>query len=264
MKALIFLCGVLSLLSFTFSLSVGTPLRKDSVTLRRAYTLNTPSPLYIENHACDDQMLVASAPMVARIYTNIRVALLSIKQGLSTVMTSIQDGVYDILSSVLSYFAPVPAVTPEVEEVTIFEDVVSWAGVPASADEVQSLSQLRTLIEVRKTEYPDVRWYSKVKDVELLRFLRAQQGNIDDAWTMITEHVAWRSSTYGADSPLAKHNFLNSPLHHEVFWAGVNKAQCPTLVIRTQVHNAMYYGHDLQIYERYHFALLYVCGCVKH
>ena len=191
-----------------------------------------------------------SAPMVARIYACIRLTVLSVRQRLSSILESIQNSAYDLVSSVFAHFSSPVEVATETEDLESSEDTVSWAGVPATSEEVHALSQLRSFVDVRKVDTPDIRWYSKVKDVELLRFLRAQQGNVRDALTMITQHVTWRSSTYGADSPLAKHNFLNSPLHHEVFWAGVNKAQCPTLVIRTQVHNAVYYDHDLQVYER--------------
>eukprot|EP01032_Pedospumella_encystans_P011514 gene11514-13383_t len=131
-------------------------------------------------------------------------------------------------------------------------EVVIWAGVPATEEEVQAIRHLRDLSRSAvQSHIPAHRWYLKVKDTELLRFLRAHQGDIAAAWSMIEKHVAWRSSMYGADSPLTKHSFINSPLHHEVFWAGLNKDQCPTLVIRTQVHDGRYYDDDLQIYQSF-------------
>ena len=164
----------------------------------------------------------------------------------------IQSNVYYLVSSLISYFSPIDNDIKDPEEAPNVNNEVIWAGMPATAEEVQSIRHLRELSRSAVLSHiPAHRWYLKVKDTELLRFLRAQQGDITVAWSMIEKHVAWRSSMYGADSPLTKHSFINSPLHHEVFWAGLNKDQCPTLVIRTQVHDGRYYDDDLQIYQRY-------------
>jgi len=93
-------------------------------------------------------------------------------------------------------------------------------------------------------------WLLKVTDTELLRFLRAKNGNEEKAWQMITKHVAWRNSKYGADSEFTATFFKDSPLHKEVFWMGLNKENCPTLVVRTQIHDGMYYNDDPNVFTR--------------
>ena len=94
--------------------------------------------------------------------------------------------------------------------------------------------------------------------MELLRFLRAAKVNTADAWKMIMHHAQWRVSPHGPDAPASNaehgydgaYNFSGSPLHAEAFWLGVSKTGLPTLVIRTQVHDGIYYNEDPKIFTR--------------
>jgi len=192
-------------------------------------------------------MPVAPSAKRPSIDMELTAAFSFIQQRIRGFLFRIQSNAYYVVSTVISYFSPLDNKAKDLDETPNADCEVTWAGVVASEEEVQAIRQLR---ELSRTAVPAHRWYLKSRDTELLRFLRAQKGDIAATWTMIENHVAWRSTMYGADSPLTKHSFINSPLHHEVFWAGLNKDQCPTLVIRTQVHDGRYYDDDLQIFQR--------------
>jgi len=125
---------------------------------------------------------------------------------------------------------------------------LSWNNEESDDEELSKVDTLRSQLKLIRSGR---RWLREVTDVELLRFLRAKHGHVDDALKMIEAHVAWRSSQYGADSDLIKTAFVNSPLRHEIFWLGLNKENCPTLVIRTQVHDGVYYNQDPKVYTGY-------------
>ena len=78
-------------------------------------------------------------------------------------------------------------------------------------------------------------WLHTASGTELLRFLRVQHGNVDDAWRAILAHAQWRTTRHGADTVVRERGFETSPLHREVFWLGLSTQGCPTLVIRTKV-----------------------------
>ena len=126
----------------------------------------------------------------------------------------------------------------------------NWGGVNITVQELCNVRLLRSQLYASPISLDSV-WLREVSDVELLRFLRAKHGHVDDAFKMIEAHVVWRSSQYGADSDLIKTAFVNSPLRHEIFWLGLNKENCPTLVIRTQVHDGVYYDEDPKIFVRW-------------
>lgn len=128
-------------------------------------------------------------------------------------------------------------------------DQISWQGVGVSITEKSSLRKLRNLSNM-SAKLDGHGWLSSATDVELLRFLRAKHGNEDKAWKMILKHVEWRNSKYGADSEFTATFFKDSPLHKEVFWMGLNKENCPTLVVRTQIHDGIYYNEDPNIFVR--------------
>lgn len=130
---------------------------------------------------------------------------------------------------------------------------LSWNNEESDDEELSKVDTLRSQL---KSIRSGSRWLREVTDVELLRFLRAKHGHVDDAFKMIEAHVVWRSSQYGADSDLIKTAFVNSPLRHEIFWLGLNKENCPTLVIRTQVHDGLYYNQDPKVYTGYVVSLL--------
>ena len=130
-----------------------------------------------------------------------------------------------------------------------------WAGKYASKDEATAVADLRNRA---KNDKSGSVWLSSVSDIELLRFLRGKNGRVNDAWNAIVAHSKWRSSKYGADGSFTKTSFANSPLKLEAFWLGPNKENCPTLVIRTQLHDGFYYNDDPKIYARYYSSLYFV------
>lgn len=126
---------------------------------------------------------------------------------------------------------------------------LSWDGIPASDAEMLGVSNLRVKADHESRNTPQA-WLFGISDVELLRFLRARNGHEKEAWDMILSHVDWRGSEFGADANFTRTFFINSPLHHEVFWMGVNKENCPTLVIRSQIHDGIYYNEDPRVFTR--------------
>lgn len=127
---------------------------------------------------------------------------------------------------------------------------LAWDGVAATDVELLGVTNLRLRADREARNVPHA-WLSGVTDVELLRFLRAKHGHESEAWDMLLSHVEWRSSEFGADSAFTRNFFNNSPLHHEVFWMGLNKENCPTLVVRTQIHDGIYYNEDPRVFTRY-------------
>ena len=86
---------------------------------------------------------------------------------------------------------------------------------------------------------------------DLLRFLRARNGNAEDAFKNILSNAKWRTSPYGADTILKENSFKESAMNKEVFWLGVSTSDCPTLVVRTQAHDGADYNEDPKIFTRY-------------
>lgn len=93
-------------------------------------------------------------------------------------------------------------------------------------------------------------WLSKATDLDFLRFLRRSKGASEDAIKSMIEHAAWRSSKpHGVDNiaKIGPKKFPpDHPLHREVFWLGVSRDNCATLVVRTQAHDGVYYSEDAQ------------------
>lgn len=133
-----------------------------------------------------------------------------------------------------------------------------------NANERICLEQLRAL---RDQLDPSLKthWLEQAIDVEFLRFIRASKSvNCAEAWKGILHHAKWRASRYGPDGAMTtssstgpealaktEFDFTDSPLHVEAFWLGLSKQGCPTLVVRTQVHDGIYYDEDPKIFTRY-------------
>jgi hypothetical protein len=128
------------------------------------------------------------------------------------------------------------------------KDVV-YGGKIADPVEIHGISELRSLLSSYHSEAQS-KWIrnDEVEDTELLRFLRARNGNIQQAYKMIIAHDKWRVSQFGAESDYIKSAYIHSPLKHEIFWLGLDKEGCPTLAVRTQVHDGLYYNDDPKIY----------------
>jgi hypothetical protein len=126
---------------------------------------------------------------------------------------------------------------------------LQWGGRAATGREKEDVGLLRAKAEKEKSSHKSA-FLRKVTDTELLRFLRARSGLVEEAWKMILAHLSWRSSQYGADSSYTQTQFLHSPLRAELFWLGPNSQGCPTLVVRTQVHDGVYYNEDPKVFGR--------------
>ena len=80
-----------------------------------------------------------------------------------------------------------------------------------------------------------------VTDVELLRFLRARNGDLSAATAMLREHAVWRGSAVGPDrpppdpssAPFAAH--IVSVIRRHVYWTGVTTEDCAVLVVESAV-----------------------------
>ena len=96
-----------------------------------------------------------------------------------------------------------------------------------------------------------VSWITtQATEVELLRFVRHHKSADTEAlFSAICKHVEWRTSPLGAETVsrpehIAARRRYYEQLSAEVFWLGVSKTGCPTLVIRTQIHDGAMYGED--------------------
>lgn len=124
---------------------------------------------------------------------------------------------------------------------------LSWDGLSASEAERNTTQLLRQRLRDKKSSCKS-NWVKSATDVELLRFLRYNDGDVDHAWSMIERHIAWRRSCYGAETVSSPKKFAGSLLHNEMFWIGPNKQGVPTLVVRTQVHDGDIYNNDPKEY----------------
>jgi hypothetical protein len=127
-----------------------------------------------------------------------------------------------------------------------------WAGQRATQEEWGAVGALR--IRTRQA-WRLGRWMMTASDVELLRFLRAG-GEVEEAWRMLQAHAKWRTAPQGADCPSTAKSFADSPLHHELFWLGLNKEGLPTLVVRTQAHDGKYYKENPKVYSAFLVSVL--------
>jgi len=94
-------------------------------------------------------------------------------------------------------------------------------------------------------------WLLTCSDIDILRFIRSKKYKVEEIWKAIKLHAIWRVSAHGADTVMKENEFLTSPMNREVFWLGVNQQNCPTLVIRTQVHDGIYYNEDPVIFTKF-------------
>lgn len=127
---------------------------------------------------------------------------------------------------------------------------LSWANKGASESEIELVLEIRLLIKQNRPNFYS-RWIDELQDEEILRFLRSKQNHISAAYEMILNHDRWRVSEFGAESAFTNTVFENSPLRQEIFWLGRDSNGCPTLVIRTEVHNGLYYNEDPKIFTSF-------------
>lgn len=97
-------------------------------------------------------------------------------------------------------------------------------------------------------------------DIDRLRFLRQQRGNVEKAITSMADHLSWREeSVHGAEAIKSKYRqeFEGSILNDEFIWLGLSKDNdCPTMVIRSQLHDGGDYHDDPYYFVKYLVYLL--------
>ena len=64
---------------------------------------------------------------------------------------------------------------------------------------------------------------------------------------MLQSHAVWRTSKYGSETIVRENAFQDSEMNREVFWLGLSKQDCPTLVVRTKAHDGIYYDEDPKV-----------------
>lgn len=142
------------------------------------------------------------------------------------------------------------------------EMIHSWGGLDVSTKECEAIESIRSKIatfvtEIREggsTSYINVSipWLTTHgTDVEILRFLRSKGGVIEDAWKAVLKHSQWRVSSEGADTVVQRNTYENNVMTKEVFWLGIDRYNCPTLVIRTQAHDGKHYEEDPKLFVRF-------------
>ena len=102
-------------------------------------------------------------------------------------------------------------------------------------------------------------WLWDCSDVDIVRFLRGQKGNIDNAWMRILAHAEWRIGPSGADQILKNEHLYASAagLHQEIFWLDVGDVNnCPTVVVRALLHDGKHYDDDPQKFTNFLVYLL--------
>jgi len=132
--------------------------------------------------------------------------------------------------------------------------VLSWNGLVATKVELEVLAAWRKTLGMTTSLAPNSWLATRATDLELLRFLRERKGDSVKAWSMITAHNEWRESPLGADLVMRtrREEFAsNANLNHEAFWIGESKSGCPTLVIRTQLHDGTDYQDDAKVFSAF-------------
>lgn len=126
----------------------------------------------------------------------------------------------------------------------------SWGGSPITDKEKEGLDYIETMRKSYTIGNGISAWLHTATSTDLLRFLRARNGNAQEAFKNILTHAKWRTTEYGADTILQENRFKSSPMNREVFWLGISSTDCPTLVVRTQAHDGADYNEDPKIFTR--------------
>lgn len=135
---------------------------------------------------------------------------------------------------------------------------LSWGGIKVTEAERSTLLYIKIMREkLRKTtsfEYgSSSSWLFTATDKEILRFVRAQIAHKEDAWRSILNHAKWRNSKYGADEVS---DFADNFMHYEIFWLGLNKQGCPTLIVRTVAHDGTHYDENPELFSAFFTSVL--------
>ena len=129
---------------------------------------------------------------------------------------------------------------------------LAWNGVRVTKREMESLDKIKSTLsgEIAAGRLASSAWLQSATDSEFLRFLRHHNGNKDAACKSIKAHAAWRTSAHGSETILRTRHakFSKHVLNREIFWLGVSKGGCPTLVIRTRAHDGTDYENDPHVF----------------
>jgi hypothetical protein len=144
------------------------------------------------------------------------------------------------------------------EDINQIPKTLEWGGIKVSDPERSALVYVKIMREKlrRSSSYEygsSSSWLFIAGDKELLRFVRGQISHKEDAWNAILAHAKWRNSKYGADKVS---DFPDNFMHYEIFWLGVNKQGCPTMVVRTVAHDGSNYNEDPELFTAFFTSVL--------
>ena len=111
----------------------------------------------------------------------------------------------------------------------------------------------------RRKEARVSEWLWSCTDVDIVRFLRGNKGDVDAATTKILAHAQWRVGPSGAEQILRDESFYASAvnLHREVFWLDATDINgCPTVVVRALLHDGDTYDEVPQKFTNFLIYLL--------
>lgn len=97
-----------------------------------------------------------------------------------------------------------------------------------SEEKREKIVQLRNIIPVESK----TRWPVASEDMTLYRFLQARKWVVEDAWSMLKDHLVWRSETY----PIRKSRWVNDPFFKAgscLLGSGVDSKERPVLVMKS-------------------------------
>jgi len=160
----------------------------------------------------------------------------------NTTTTSLSSS-SSLSSSLLSYFKRQN--NTNTNDILI-DNNLSYYGKPITHKDIEGLKELKR-IRLR-LGLKHLKWLTSAKDIELLRFLKAKNGNVIEAWKMILAHAKWRVSKDGPDGNKTK---FHPELHKQVFWLGLSKEKKPTMVIKTHFHDGLYYNEDPKVFTAF-------------
>lgn len=190
---------------------------------------------------------------------------------------------WSTLRRVFSFSSGLPFIASEQQGkekvIEVPSQLFHWGEKPVTEKEKKQIEQLRAEWTTLLPSTQSI-WAKSIHDVDILRFLRGKNHHVGHALKALQAHDKWRVSEFGAESTFTQKAFPTttsadqsltplgappnmhleesrqgtqqiSPLRYEGFWLGEDHSGCPTLVIRTQVHDGIYYNDDPRIYTAF-------------
>lgn len=124
--------------------------------------------------------------------------------------------------------------------------------------EKMDIREMRQLIVSLEGEHGS--WIRTSTDIDLLRFLRQAHGSllnrdaVKRAVNAMVKHSEWRDGPNGATFIYRemKDEYENHILNDEFYWIGPSiDDACPTLVVRSQLHDGVNYNDDNKYFVRF-------------